>query len=286
MKNTPINVTKSSGQIIQYSEPKLIRSLTRSGASPSTIEEVLIKLKPRLFDGMRTKEIYKMAYGLLKKHQTPVAARYKLRQAIMELGPSGFPFEKFVGEIFKRMGYEVKVGVILQGKCVSHEVDVVATRNQEVNFVECKYHNSQVNTSDVKVTLYIHARFMDLENQMQLENKAHQKFNGWVVTNTDFTKDAITYASCVGLKLLSWNYPEKQSLRELIDRQGLYPVTCLTSLTKNEKQQLIDKNIVLCRELCEKPQLIDGLAVSGTRLRSFQHELKELTAEDYQNCKL
>ena len=39
--------------------------------------------------------------------------------------------------------------------------------------------------------------------------------------------------------MLGWDYPVKGSLKNLIDALGLYPITCLTSLTKKEKQNIV-----------------------------------------------
>ena len=83
----------------------------------------------------------------------------------MELGPSGFPFEKFVAAIIKEEGYQTEVGVIVQGACVTHEVDVVATTDHQHIMVECKYHNQQGRVNDVKIPLYIQSRFLDIEKQ-------------------------------------------------------------------------------------------------------------------------
>jgi hypothetical protein len=119
-----IIVTKASGEKVPFSVKKLQHSLERSGADDAIIDEVISELSHHLRDGISTKKIYKHAYNILRKISSSHAARYKLKQAIMELGPSGYPFEKFVGEILKFQGFTVKVGAIVEGHCVSHEVDM------------------------------------------------------------------------------------------------------------------------------------------------------------------
>ena len=41
------------------------------------------------------------------------------------------------------------------------------------------------------------------------------------------------------LYLLSWDYPDGESLRDRIDTLGLYPITVSTLLNKREKQFLL-----------------------------------------------
>lgn len=198
----------------------------------------------------------------------------------MELGPSGYPFEKFVGEILKFQGFTVQVGVMVEGHCVSHEVDVVAEKGEEHFMVECKFHNIPGVKSDVKIPLYIQARFKDVEKRWLTMPGHEAKFHqGWLVTNTKFTGDAIQYGTCVGLNLLGWDYPINGSLNELIDNSDLHPITCLTTLTKVEKLQLLEKKILLCKEICEKPSLLDSLDISPLRNAKVLEEGHELCSQ-------
>lgn len=272
-----IMVTKASGEKVPFSLKKLKQSLHRSGADGVVIDEVIDELNQYLRDGISTKKIYKHAFNILRRTSKPHAARYKLKQAIMELGPSGYPFEKFIGEILKSMGFTVQVGVFVEGHCVNHEVDVVAEKGEEHFMVECKFHNMQGVKSDVKIPLYIQARFKDVEKRWLTMPGHGAKFHqGWVVTNTKFTSDAIQYGTCAGLNLLGWDYPTKGSLNELIDNSGLHPITCLTTLTKVEKQHLLENKILLCREICEKPTLLDSLDITPVRKVKILEEGREL----------
>jgi len=236
---TNILITKASGELVPFAPEKLMRSLAKAGATQAQAEEILASVKPLLHRGISTKTIFKNAFRLLKKVSPPQAGRYKLKNAIMELGPTGFPFEKYFAAILQNMGYRVQTGVILQGACVKHEVDVIAEKENQHEMVECKFHLQQGIFCNVKIPLYIHARFKDLQagfaNRPSGNNILHQ---GWVITNTRFTTDAIQYGTCAGLKLIGWNYPNGNGLNNLIDKMGLYPITALTSITKKEKQTL------------------------------------------------
>lgn len=280
VRKPEIIITKSNGDEAVFSEDRFKASLHNAGASNEQIAMVLGALRKKLYPGMSTRQIYKLAFSLLRSSSRPVAARYNLKQAIMELGPSGFPFELFVSAILAHEGYRVKTGVFENGKCVRHEVDVRAEKDHTVCFVECKYHNHTGIDCDVKVPLYIHSRFNDIRSAYEANPGNNGKtYIGWVITNTHFTRDAITYGNCAGLRLLSWDYPITNGLKDIIDRTGLYPVTCLTSITKSEKRLLLESGIVLCREILERPRLLKNLRLSPPRERALRDELEKLCRE-------
>ncbi len=272
-----IKIIKANGEKVPFEREKLIVSLTKAGASEVITHKITDDIEASLYENITTKEIYRTAFKELNKHSRAVASRYKLKRAIMELGPTGYPFEKFVGELLKQQGYRVKVGVIVQGNCVQHEVDVVAEKDNKHFMIECKFHNSVNIKCNVKVPLYIQSRFLDVEKQWVKKSGHEHKFHqGWVVTNTRFTKDAIQYGNCIGLKLLSWDFPEKGSLRELIGISGLYPITCLNTLKKSEKQKLIEKNIVLCKHLCATPEVLNEINISENRRKNILEDAYQL----------
>lgn len=277
MINKEIKIQKASGELVVFDESKLKRSLERSGASEWVVNEIIEKIGTGLHDSITTKEVYQKAFALLRKSSRPTAARYKLKKAIMELGPTGFPFEKFVGEILHYQGFQTKVGVIVKGHCVNHEIDVVAEKEEKHFMVECKFHSDQGRRCDVKIPLYIQSRFKDVEKQWLKRDGHDTKFHqGWIFTNTGFTGDAIQYGNCAGLMLVGWNYPKKGSLNEQIDESGLHPITCLTTLTKYEKQQLLEKDKVLCMDLCNQPGLLRLIGITEQRDKKILEEAYQL----------
>lgn len=277
MRKKEISIVKMDGKKAQFDATKLRRSLKRSGAKDQIISQIISRVETSLYEGISTKEIYKMAFSFLRKTSRPTAARYKLKKAIMELGPTGFPFEKFVGELLSHQGFKTNVGVIVEGECVNHEVDVIAEKNDSHFIIECKFHSEQARHCDVKIPLYIHSRFLDLKKQWLKSNGHRSKFfQGWIFTNTRFTDDALRYGNCAGLNLVSWDYPEKGSLKERVDEFGLYPITTLTSLTKRDKQLLLSKNKVLCIDLCHHPELLDSIGISEARKKNILKEVHDL----------
>lgn len=277
MNDKEIDIIKYSGKKVKFSIPKLYASLKRTGAEDAILNEVIDKVRDELYQGISTKEIYNRAFALLKKKKSHFASKYKLKKAIYELGPTGFPFERFVAAVLKYDGYEIEVGKILDGKCVTHEIDVFATKNNKTTVVECKFHSEQGFNCNVKVPLYINSRYLDVKAHWYLSiNKQQKLTEGWVVTNTRFTEDAIKFGNCCGLYLLSWDYPKNNGLKDRIDRLGLYPITVSTLLTKKEKQFLLNRNIVLCREIIKDAFFLDHLGISNVRKEKILKEIKQL----------
>ena len=270
-------IIKASGESEAFQKDKLLQSLMRAGASNILAEKVASEVAKGLRNGMSTKHIYKKAHELLRRAARPVAGRYHLKSGIMELGPSGFPFEIYVSEILKQNGFEVLVGKIVEGHCVNHEVDVIAQKDNRHFMIECKYHNSPGMVCDVKIPLYIQARFQDVEARWKLIPGHGEKFHqGWVVTNTRFTTDAIKYAACSGLNLVSLDFPQRGSLRDMIEETGLYPLTCLTTLTQQEKKLLLEKKIVLCRDICHNPAYLRQINLPDSRIMEVLEEGHQL----------
>lgn len=277
MKYKSVNITKASGKKVRFSLTKLRSSLKKTGADDSLIQFIVDKVRDELYQGISTKEIYNRAFALLKKTKSHFASKYKLKKAIYELGPTGFPFERFVSAILKYSGYTTEVGQVLQGKCVSHEIDVIANKNNETTVIECKFHTEQGITCNIKVPLYINSRYIDVKTHWNINSKNETLLTkGWVVTNTRFTEDAIKYGNCSGLYLLSWDYPKNDGLKDRIDRLGLYPITVSTLLTKREKQFLLSRDIVLCRELLHDHFFLDHLNVSEIRQQKILYEISQL----------
>jgi hypothetical protein len=276
MKDYP-KIIKHSGESARFAPEKLRKSLRHSGAPRGIVDAIAEKVSAEVYEGMSTREIYNRAFALLKEYRESCASRYKLKKAIYELGPTGFPFEKFVSAVLNHSGHRASTNEIFQGHCVAHEIDVVATGSEGVTLIECKFHSAEGKKCDVKVPLYIHSRFEDIRrwNERRGEDALVLK-PGWVVTNTRFTSDAQKYGKCVGLYLLSWNYPPKNSLKGRIDRSGLYPITVSTLLSAREKEFLLDRGIVLCRELLQASYYLDHLGISDPRKKRILEEFDQL----------
>ncbi len=270
MKDKQYLIQKSSGEQSVFSHEQLKKSLLNSGATEEIAEEIIKQVEQDLYEGYPSNKIYRLAFKLLKKHSRATAAKYKLKQGILELGPTGFVFEKYVSIVIQSQGYATTVGEYVEGKCVRHEIDIYAKSKEKTLMVECKFHNLPTLKCDVKVPLYINSRYKDILDKNPIPN-----FEGWIITNTRYTDDAYTYGTCAGLKLISWDQPKKGSLKHIIDISRLYPITCLTTLTKQEKDILLSKDIILCMQLLETDEL-NRLVSSQGRLKNIYKELDSL----------
>ncbi len=271
-----VEVLKHSGKRVEFSIEKLKYSLRKSGAEDEVVDEIAANVRDELYQGISTKEIYNRAFALLKKHKRGFASKYKLKKAIYELGPTGFPFEKFVGALLIFSGYKVKTGQFLQGKCVTHEVDVVAQKNGQNIVAECKFHSDEGRNCNIKIPLYIHSRYRDILNFYGEKANSEKPNEGWVVTNTRFTEDALKYGKCAGLYLLSWDFPKDNGLKDRIDRLGLYPITVSTLLSQREKQFLLSRDVVLCKQLMDDHFYLDNLGISDRRKIRILEEIEFL----------
>ncbi len=272
-----MKIVKHSGSIVDFDRDKLKNSLMKSGANNLVVDQILNAIDTHIYEGISTKQIYKMAFALLKKSSNSQAARYNLRIAIKMLGPAGFFFEKYIARLFISEGYLAQTNLFLSGKCVGHEVDVAIKKNDVVQMVECKFHPRSETNSDVKVPMYILSRYNDLKVRKQEIFSKNELISGcWIVTNNRFTSDAIAFGTCSGLKLLSWDYPEKVCLRKRIDEEYLYPITCLTTLTLAEKDKLLVLDIILAREIIDHIQLLEEIGISPIRIKNIIKEASEL----------
>ena len=272
-----MKIVKHSGNIVDYNPSKLKLSLLKSGASNQEVETILQTIEAEIYEGISTKQIYKMAFSLLKKACHSHAARYNLKEAIRLLGPTGFFFEKYIARLFSEEKYQTLTNFVLQGKCVSHEIDVLIKKDNLISMVECKFHMGKDASSDVKIPMYILSRFNDLRDKkhtIYTRNDILSKC--WIVTNNRFTADAIAFAKCSKLNLLSWNYPEKDNLKTKNDTNHLYPVTCLTTLSLAEKDKLLVLDVILVKEIINNSECLERIGLSSNRIKNVLKEASEL----------
>ncbi len=255
-------VRKANGETEPFNPHKLQESLVRSGAAGDSAAHIVRAIEKELYAGITTQEIYRHAFAHLRRHPRAVAARYSLKRAVLELGPSGFPFEAYMAELFKADGYAAKVDQIVPGACVEHEVDLVLTKGDETLYVEAKFHNTAGFKTDLKTALYVKARLDDIA-LARSHHGAHGSMRGLLVTNTKFTSKALQYATCAGVELLGWEHPAGSTLHDRITRTGLYPVTALSTLGRRQKMALLGQKVVLCRALPQESKALAEAGVSG-----------------------
>lgn len=268
-----ILITKADGERQRFDPAKLEMSLSRAGASSTARARVLAEVMHEMRPLMTTEEIYRRAFELLKREsEAPVAARYSMKRALFALGPSGFPFEQFFAEVLRGHGWSVRTNMMLMGRCAPHEVDVLAEKNGKRVGIEAKFLNEPGGKTDIKDALYVHARYEDLR-QAPLESMRVDE--GWLVTNTVFTRNAIRYARCSNLTILSWDYPSSRGLMNMIDEARVHPLTALTTLSEAEKRRLLENKIVLCKSV-QTPHLLTEYGIAPSKIPQVMDEAQRL----------
>jgi hypothetical protein len=266
-------ITKADGQLEAFDPAKLEHSLAHAGASSTMRARILSHVLTQLHSGIMTEEIYHHAFEMLRdQEQKPVAARYSMKRAVFALGPSGFPFERFLAEVFKGHGWSVLTDITLNGRCAPHEIDVLMEKDGKRVGIEAKFHNDPGGKTDIKDALYVKARYDDLKQAPEASSRVDE---GCLVTNTRFTRNAIRYGQCSNLRMLGWDYPRTRGLLNLIEEAGVHPLTCLTTLTDGEKRRFLDQKIVLCKHV-QAPHILQEYGVKRERIPKVLEEAKLL----------
>jgi hypothetical protein len=280
-------VNKEDGSMEAFDQDKLRVSLVRAGAEPHQAQKIIDQVIEQVHTESRhegqgvfcnVSDIYARAFSILKRAARAVAARYSLRRSLLQFGPTGFPFEEYVAELFKaKYNYDTLTGQIVLGGCVPHEVDVVGWNNETLMMAEVKYHSDAASKTDLKVALYVRARYDDLSTTLFDYGGIKRHISeGWLITNTRLTETAITYGTCKGLRILSWDYPKVGNLQDLIEETKLHPITCLTTLSESEKRELLKKNVVLAKSVYEQQQVLMDIGLSAEKIDELYAEVGEI----------
>lgn len=253
-----IKVIKESGEVEFYNHSKVQQAIRRAGLSAKAAKDVLGKLEPQLYDGIKTKKIYSILFSLIEERKPEVSHKYNLKRALMEIGPAGYEFEDFIARLLSLEGYRTELRQFIPGKCVTHEIDVVAAKNGDVFMVECKFHTSGGIKTRIQDALYTYARFLDLKEGAKL-GKCRDFKLPWLISNTKFSNDVKDYAACTGFPLLGWHYPQENSLEQLIEKRKCYPVSVIP-MSHAVLTKLLRKKIVTVFDLPESPAKLVEIA--------------------------
>lgn len=268
-----IVITKADGSTEYFKIEKLRRSLRRAGASPEEVNEIIGNVNKIIYDGMQTQEIYRHAFSLLRDSRPPAAARYSLRRALFNLGPTGFPFEKFLARLYQADGYKTKTGITIQGSCAPHEIDIAAYKEEHSFVGEAKFHARPGIKSDLQVAMYSYARFLDLRGRQAFKDNGGGINEFWLITNTKFTTTALEYGNCIGLKMLSWDFPRNNNLHDQIQRAKIYPITVLQNLSSSQAESLIARDVILCSDILKNESILRHLHLTKRKHEALMQEV-------------
>ena len=266
-----IIITKADGRKVFFNPHKIVRTCMKAGASKDATNRVLKKIRGHIYRGTKTREIYKLVLTALSEEKGGIAIkqRYQLKDAIMKLGTTGYVFEDYVGKILTYSDFKTKkIRGKVKGKCIVHEIDLIASGKNERILVECKYHSKPGTYTGLKESLYTHARFLDTKHHFDAE---------YLVCNTKVSNHAKKYAKCVNQNILSWRYPPNNSLEKIIEKNRLYPITIL-NVNSKEIQILLCHGFMLARDLLEYSEfeLSKKTGICITRIRNFQKLTRQI----------
>lgn len=273
-----IYVINSRGEKEPFSFQKVFRSARRAGASRDLAKEIAERIEKEVYPNIRTSEIFRRVKELLKRKDFKASLRFNLKQGIKRLGPNGFPFEKYVGEIFSQLGYDVSLNLYLKGRCARYEIDFLAKKEDLIYVGECKYRINQGERIDLKIALENWARFLDLKEGYLKQFSGYQ-IRPILVTNAKFTNQVIHYAQCIGeMDLLGWRYPKPKGLEYLIESHKLYPITILPSFRSIFMEVFGKEKLMLAGDVLalDKEKLIQKTGLPLSKIESLIEEAKTL----------
>ena len=267
-------IVKATGEREPFEPEKLRASLMRAKANKEVVDKIVSQVEFELRDGMSTRDIYIHAFDLLEKNYKPAALRYSPRNAVMDMGPTGFPFEQLIAAIFRAKGFETATDFIARGECVEHEIDIVAWNEGKLIMCEAKFHNEFGLKSDIKTALYVKARWEDLDDKTFEGFGAIRKLDeGWLITNTKFSEQAIKYAKCRNMKLVGWNYPDTGNLQDLIEETGLHPITSLRSISNSEKRDLMEAGVIHLKQAHDNLDILEQAGITKDKITQMLDEI-------------
>jgi Holliday junction resolvase len=156
-------VINARGKKEPFSFKKVYRSAKRAGAFGKTARRIAETIKREVYPGIRTSEIFRRIKRILREEVPEAALKFNIKEGMRKLGPTGFPFEKYAGEILRNLGYKVKINQFLPAKCVRrYEIDFVAEKGKTVYIGECKYRQDLGDIVRSPDALINYARFLDI----------------------------------------------------------------------------------------------------------------------------
>jgi len=269
-----IYVTKADGSKQPFDKQKIINTCLRLQATPEQAQSIADKIEAKAYDGIPTKKILQMVFQYMKKYRPAIGYQIDLKQAIAMLR-SKPDFEIFVAKLFEAMGYEVDTNLIIQGKCIEHEIDVVARKGNEIILIEVKHHVNHHTYSGLDVFLQLNSTLEDLKEGYESGKNSFKFTKAILICNTKVSDHARRYALCKGLEFIAWKFPPEKGLERLIEEYKLYPITFLKEIEKDEAYKLADVGIVTVKQLLDDAEKISRKSgINKNRVLQLQKAAK------------
>jgi len=245
-----IRVRKADGRLEPYDRSKVVRTALHLGLDPGEAETVADEVSRRVYDGIPTSKVLSIIHELARKSRPELEHIGDLREAISKMR-SKPDFEEYIRLVLKAIGYLVEPGRVLEGRCVSHEIDGIAFMGDEVLVVEVKHHVNPHTYTGLDTVLQLWAALEDLREGYRL-GLHHYAFSSAILAcNTKISLHAERYARCKGIKYMGWKYPRAFALGDIVAKHRLYPITMLRFLSEEQVASLGNQGIVTLSQLVE-----------------------------------
>ncbi|MBI2579491.1 MAG: restriction endonuclease [Candidatus Aenigmarchaeota archaeon] len=238
-------VKKADGRKEEFDGGKIIATCMRAGLPRKAAEAVLAKVNKKLYDGIGTHDIYEMVLKELERTEDRSSMVFRLREAVSQM-PSD-KFELYVMKLLEGRGYRCRWNVLVKGRYVEHQADILAEKAGRKYLVECKHHVNPHRFCGLGIALQVQARLDDIRDGFREGKNTLDFSQAWIVTNTKYSEHAKSYASGKKIILSGWKYKGKDSLENIIQSKRMYPVSML-KLDKNVKSRLYEQNITTIQE--------------------------------------
>ena len=272
-----IHVRKADGRLEPYDRSKVLRTLLHLGFDRSKAEQLEKAVSEKVYDGMPTSEILSLIYELAREFRPEIAHLRDIREAISAMRPKP-DFEEYARMVLRAAGYLVEPGRVLEGRCVSHEIDGIAFREDEAYVVEVKHHVNHHAYTGLGTVLELWAALEDLKEGFRLGLHPYHFTSAILVCNTKISLHAERYARCKRIMYMGWRYPRAFALSDIVSEKKLYPITMLKTLPQAVIEKLGDRGVVTLDQLrkMESEDLAKLIGVSideAGRIKSLAEKL-------------
>lgn len=248
-----VNVKKADGTLQPFDREKVLKTCHRLRLSKSEAEEVVSEIEGSLFEGIPTKRIMEMIFEHGEQHKPHLGQIIDLREALALMRPKP-DFEKFVALILEHAGYKTVTNKILQGRCIDHEIDVIAAKENDTLYVEVKHHTQFHTFTGLDTFFEVNSAFEDLVDGFASKAHKYDFTRPMLVLNTKISEHARKYSACRGIAAIGWKIPEDGGIEHYIDEKLLYPVTILKGIGADAVGKLGDVGVYTLRQLVEADQ--------------------------------
>jgi hypothetical protein len=275
----PVFVTKADGSRQIFDREKVVKTCLRMGVNRRIANNVAHAVEARVHDGMPTNKVLQLIFRLLRKHTPTIQHFLDLRKGL-SLMDSKPEFEKFVQTLLAHNGFEVTPNQIIKGRCVEHEVDAVARKDDVTYFVEAKHHSNYHTPTGLDESRIARAVLEDVTEGFALGKNEVQIERAMIVTNTRYSEHARRYGKCRDILQIGWSSPKTLALQNIIEEKKLYPLSCIKGLNRDVKMKLVNYGIVLMTQLVEeKPAKI--AEETGVSKENIQRIIKKAASSTY-----